>query len=866
MRSLASRIALVTVALVALAVLLAVGGAWTIGQRIADRAVTDSLSASQSIQRYLQQSTAREVALTSDLVAADPHFTAYLVEAIRGGLDGPEEIDLRSILDQVDERRREMGLDFAMMLDPDGQVLVRTDRPQAGRESRATHPLVAAAKAELTPEYGPWREGSRLYNAAVVPVTTAFEVVGFLVSGLAIDNDVAADIKRVTGVDVVFLGLGERDLAVVASTLDLRRNERLLAQLSEAVGGRLRAGDAVDRIDLAFDGEKWVARAEPIVDAAGDVLAAALTIDSLDARMAGHRAIQTTLAVAGLLAVLVALLLSVWMARRIARPVSALAEIADQAAQGDYQQLIDIERRDEVGLLARAVSRLLADLREQQEIAGYVTDVSTQLGESTVDAEATDPGPPTAAISSARTATAALIGLQWDSEDGVDEARLIDLMALAGRAGAALVPGENRRYYLVFDESKRAGLATALAELLKRYASAEPAPALGLAYGPLSSRRLAMGETVAPQLAGQALKHCIRLVEEAAPGRLLVSPAAHRLLTESLALAPAAFGVAEGQRSGRRFHQLLGVDATDPDATLALPQRPVPARPRQPLPQPGAVLGDRYEILARLGAGAMGEVYRARDRKLDDIVALKMLSPELAADEADIERMKSEIRLARRITHPNVLRTHDWVEIDGRPFISMEYVRGISLHQLLKRSGRLNLAAGLRVCRQVLQGLEAAHAAGILHRDIKPANIILDQRGNARLMDFGIARQLSRDDQALTRPGTLVGTANYMAPEVILGEPADERSDIYAVGVMMNEIFTGELPLKGDTSVQVCMAHVQSEPTPPSAIWPDIPPDLEAIILNCLAKDPANRYTDVSALLARLIQIRRQSAAATASG
>ncbi|MEN1729253.1 MAG: HAMP domain-containing protein, partial [Pseudomonadota bacterium] len=379
MSSLASRIALVSVVLVTLAVVMAVGGATLIGQRVADSAVTDSLSTSQSTQRFLQETTAREVALATDLLAADPHFTAYLVEAIRGGLSSEDGIDTRSILDQVDARRVEMGFDVAMMLDQDGGILVRTDRPLRGEESRADHPMVQSVMEELIPDYGPWREGSRLYSAAVVPVTTAFELVGYLVTGMVIDNNVANQIKQVAGVDIVFLSAAEEAMGAVASTLENEHSDHLIDALSGSARDALLAGSPVERLDVMIDGENWVGRAEPIQDQTGSVLGAVITIDSLDAKLAGHRSIRTALIGAGVVAILIALLLSVLVARRIARPVQALAQVADDAAQGEYDQVIEIGGKDEVGTLSRAISRLLADLREQKEIAGYVSDLSRQL-------------------------------------------------------------------------------------------------------------------------------------------------------------------------------------------------------------------------------------------------------------------------------------------------------------------------------------------------------------------------------------------------------------------------------------------------------------------------------------------------------
>lgn len=863
MRSLAARIAAVTVALVTLAVVVAVGGAWLASQRIASDAVTDSLAASQSVQRYLQTSRARELTLTTDLLAADPHDTAYLVEATRGQL-GDGDIDLRSILDLIDDRRAEMGFDFAMMLSTDGDVLVRTDRPDASGQSLADHSLVAPVIADLIPEYGTWREGNRLFHVAVVPIATAFELVGFLVTGLAIDDEVAASIKHVTSVDTAFFTLDDQARpALAASTLDLRRGERLLAELQSAPDdlARLAEGQVVERIDVRFDGENWVARAEPLQDTTDQVLGIVMTIDSLDARLAGHRTIQTTLIAAGALAVLLALMLSMWVARRIARPVTELSVVADQAAQGDYEQDIDIRGKDEIGTLARAIKRLLADLREQQEIAGYVSDLSSHMQES----KSTDPATSreTTAMEPPSSGPALVLALQWqaDAQDKAMETLEDWLEPLAGWAheyGARLVPGGSTRLYLTFTPDQTDGLERCMSQLLKHCQGRDDPPAMALASGDIISSGILLGGSKNHLISGKPVFHCERLLTEAGSGRLLIAPPAYKLMKDRFDALKARISLSKGRTSTRKFYQLLELQP-DSEATQVLPTTAKPGRKAGI--RVGTVLGNRYEILGRVGSGAMGTVYRARDRKLDDVVALKMLNSESTRDPEQLERLKSEIRLARRITHPNVLRTHDFWELDGKPVISMEYVRGITLSQLLDNSGRLKLAAGLRVCSQVLQGLRAAHEAGILHRDIKPANIILDQSGNARLMDFGISRQVMNHDQNLTQPGMIVGTPNYLAPEVVLGESADQRSDLYSVGVMMSEVFTGQLPYRGETSMQVCLAHVQDEPDRPSKAWPEIPERLEQIILKCLAKKPDQRFPDAEALLKELVQVRRRSAA-----
>ncbi|KAB2966519.1 MAG: serine/threonine protein kinase, partial [Thermoanaerobaculia bacterium] len=267
---------------------------------------------------------------------------------------------------------------------------------------------------------------------------------------------------------------------------------------------------------------------------------------------------------------------------------------------------------------------------------------------------------------------------------------------------------------------------------------------------------------------------------------------------------------------------------------------------------PGSLLGSRFEILALLGSGGMGVVYKARDRELDDLVALKMLKKEVAGDRALVERMKSEIRLARRITHPNVLRTFDFGEIDGVPFISMEYVRGITLRAMLEQSGRLPYAAGVRLARQLLSGLAAAHGLDIVHRDIKPENVLLDPMGSVKLMDFGLARPVQRMEPGLTQAGWLVGTPHYLAPEQIEGREADQRADVYACGVVLYELFTGRLPFGGENPMEILMEHLQRQPAAPSLYWTEIPRSLEVLLMRCLEKDPAARPAGAAALLREL--------------
>jgi HAMP domain-containing protein/predicted Ser/Thr protein kinase len=281
----------------------------------------------------------------------------------------------------------------------------------------------------------------------------------------------------------------------------------------------------------------------------------------------------------------------------------------------------------------------------------------------------------------------------------------------------------------------------------------------------------------------------------------------------------------------------------------------------------GSVFAARYEVLESIGKGGMGVVFRARDRQLDEVVALKVLRDDALSEDASLlERFKTELKLARRITHKNVLRTHDFGEADGTAYISMEYLEGVTLKDLVRSKGALPLAVGLRIAKHMCHGLEAAHAQGVVHRDVKPQNmLILPETGELKIMDFGIARvsEVEGGISGLTTDGSVLGTPDYMPPEQATGGQADFRSDIYSLGVVFFEIFTGRLPFTGEKLVQVILGHVQKPPPSPRSYNPSLPDDLEAVILRCLEKKPAARYQKVADVLRDLsaVSSRLDSAA-----
>ena len=256
--------------------------------------------------------------------------------------------------------------------------------------------------------------------------------------------------------------------------------------------------------------------------------------------------------------------------------------------------------------------------------------------------------------------------------------------------------------------------------------------------------------------------------------------------------------------------------------------------------RPGQRLGGRYEILDVIGSGGMGIVYRALDLELSEPVAIKTLRREYVADTSALARFKSELRLARRISHRNVVRTHDLGEANGMYFITMEYIEGTSVKALIAERGRLPVHATLPIAKQLCRALEVAHEQGIIHRDIKPHNMVLAPDGVLKVMDFGIARLLGRT-KGVTQTGMVVGTPEYMAPEQLLGEDVDARVDIYAAGVVIYECLTGRTPYAGENPMALVSKVLAQTPTPPHELVPEISPKLSSVVLAALERDRAKR-------------------------
>ena len=889
---LGAQIFAVCAVLITLAVGAAVAITYVQGRRIAEESVQRTLDTSSGVQANSKQSQLQQVQNLVQFIAQDPAIVQYF--------ESSTDIDLglgdvmggsMSLADLLAERREQYGFDLGIFLDPQGEVLARTDETEAVKQNLSGDVFLASAISEAIPVSGLWRQGNQLLQAAVMPILRGEDLLGFLVLGDAIDNALASDIAKVSGADVAYVFVDGQQSVLSASSLDAETSEALTGFLAGRADVRQAIAEAkpLQRIDVRLDGREWIGRVGPVDTDAGGALGATVSLAPRDRAYAGFQRILNLVLATGIGSLLAALPLSYLLARALLKPVRTLADAAESAADGHYQTRLSIAGNDELARLSRAFDHLLSDLREKSDIEGYVTNLSRFLPEPSTEKKthgggeirATSQAPVTRAPD---LATRVVLGVDCRAlakPVGRDQAERLGhgieqftqaIDDAAKRAHAHVLAFNGFRAVLGFSGEAPLSRALRTARFLRRDASLPDALSASLAMavheGDVVEGLLALGAGSVPVAGGGTLYQLDRLLSESGEQHLLV---AKPMLEQVKQVCGHEAQPATGLVSGRAFPllDLARLDALEslmPKSTgagsdyvtVVTPGTSVAATKRGVAQDVvlGSVFAGRYEILSELGAGGMGVVYKARDLELDDIVAIKMLRGAGLMDAEQLDRLKSELKLARKITHPNVLRTFDFGDSEGRPYISMEYVRGMTLRYLIKQAGRIPFSAGLRIAKQLCAGLGAAHEVGVLHRDIKPENLILEASGNAKLMDFGIARPIRRSEPGHTQQGMFVGTPHYAAPEQLAGDEVDHRADIYASGVLLCEMFCGKLPFTGSNTMEIYMAQMQQAPIRPSEYWPEIPAGLEALILRCIARRADERFQSVDDLGAALAQLR----------
>jgi eukaryotic-like serine/threonine-protein kinase len=630
---------------------------------LAQETIRADLKQTLSVFDTFQKDRYEKLKIANKIIAQNPYIQAYI-----------QESDSNSILDLARDTEESIKSDFIIVTDSDGVVLARTDKPGAGGQTVANVPLIAGA-LEGNEVTGLMIENQNLYHAIGLPVVTGDIITAALAVGYSINDALVMQIKELTHSEAAFF-LESDKLSLISSTITSDRED-----LTEAIAA---AKTENDPFQFEIGPEKYVGVFRPLKNLDGKMLGRFAAFRSLDRELFAFRQFQKNILIVGLLMMVLAFLLSFLGSRQITGPLRNLTNAVNEVKEGNYDVPIETMSRDEVGILAESFKKLLAQLKEKQQLVEYLSQQPTVAG----------------------------------------------------------------------------------------------SPVASMPTGVLS--------------AGQQ-----------SPGSASVSLAA------------------------------IG---------------------------PGSVIANRYEVQSILGAGGMGLVLKALDRQLDEVVALKLLKGEVfQQDPVALDRFKQELKLARRITHRNVVRTYDYSEMDHYYVISMEYVKGITLKQLIRQRGMLPVRIGLQIGKQICSALDAAHEKGVVHRDMKPQNVLLESTGDVKIMDFGIARLA--DMKGMTSTGTIMGTPDYMSPEQAQGLSVDHRTDVYSTGVVLFEVFTGKLPFTADSALAVLNKHIREAVPKPTSINPSLPLELEQVLIRAMAKNPEQRYQKISALYAELEAVSGRIAA-----
>ena len=863
-----------TALLIVIVVGLAVGITIQRANTVANETVNASIKGAATLFRDLEEQRLSRLTLPTVLLGNDPGYVALTQNDLAPAPDpatptvipGP---DTFSIADQLEQRREAFGTDVLMLLNENGELIARTDRPStanAPMTNLGSMPLVKDVIEGSESAAGVMSFDGNLYHAAVAPIGagTPRIIIGYLLNAVAIDEKFANRIAESTAAGVVFTGGGS---AVRSSNAP------------SVMPGNIGAGKTQT---ATVDQSRYILTSEPL-RSGGATVGNAIFLRSLDRELAPFREIENTLLIGGGIALLLAFLMSWLIAKRVTRPIEQLAGIAQAVTAGDYSVSPDINRNDEVGILGRSFGKMINSLRDKADLE----ELYEQMAERAEQAPAGKPLEE-AKLDEGTVLVTDLRGLPATVGEG-DASSVISSVERAMRIQereVARQDGEVReidghRLISVFRGERGIIHAIRAARAINEELASQLGPnsmsiGVGIATGEFVTGSVSLDFDNGLAIVGNAPLLALLFAWHAPNGYAYISyetaQAAGDVLQSSTReevrlkwlpnpLPVAALPLVSVTTSVMRS---MGA-ATSSEATMRMDTAAGATAPGSPYADLviGHLFANRYRIEQILGRGGMGVVYKAVDTQLDEVVAIKTLPGDvMTRSPEDLERFKREIRLARKITHRNVLRTFDYGEAEGVYFISMEFVRGYTLSELLDEAeGRkMPSRASVGITRQICRGLHAAHEQGIIHRDIKPGNVLIDAKGEVKLMDFGIAR-MAETPEGVTQQGLIVGTPHYMSPEQVQGKQLDARSDVYSMGVLIYEMLVGNRPFESSSLTGILAAHITERPKPLIEQRPEIGRAVNDVVMRCLEKNPAARYADAGALLADLDRLDVRAAA-----
>jgi serine/threonine-protein kinase len=891
--------------LTALLILLVVAVAVSItidrANRIARTTVNTSISGAAKLFKDFEKQRLDALLLSGQVLARDATFAAYMQNALHpppdtattttpgstpGSAPGTPLPDYTSLTDQLIEKQSVLHTDMLMFLDEQGDVVARSDQAAFTSPQKLDDALVRSLvdDASVGSAAGVITIGEKLFHVGILPVEIGATHVrtGYLINGYAIDDAFAERIANATDAGVIF-----------ASRQGLARSRNappFTMQQMTGVDRILSTGTTMPPSNSEIDHSRYVMTGEPLV-AGSQTVGAAVFVRSLDRELAPFKQIQNALLLGGGGALLLALLFSWLIAKRVTHPIEELAGLAQAVTAGDYSVHPAIDRGDEVGILGRSFKQMITSLRDKAELEELYEQMAarSEEREALVQRPVSEP----ARLEEGTVLVTDLRGLPPTVGEG-DAANVIGIVAKVMKMQESEVARQDglvreivgHRLVSVFRGDRGIIHAIRAARAINEELATQPETnrmtiGVGVATGEFVTGSVELTHESGLAIVGNApllaslfawhaptgYAYISYETAQAAGGEIFAQAQrdevrlkwiAQPLPVASMPLASLTTGMMRsiGGSTMSSSMATMRIDSTSPGLTS-------PQAAQHDL-VPGSLFANRYRIEQILGRGGMGIVYKAVDTQLDETVAIKTLPGDIMTrSPEDLERFKREIRLARKITHRNVLRTYDYGEAEGVYFISMECVRGYTLAELLDESPKHQMVPRLAVGigRQICRGLQAAHEQGIIHRDIKPQNVLIDHKGEVKLMDFGIAR-MAEAHEGMTQAGLIVGTPHYMSPEQVQGKQLDARSDVYSMGVMFYEMLVGEKPFTSSSLTGVLTAHITEAPQPPIERNPAVGREINAIVMRCLAKDPNDRYADAGVLLGELERVRVATPAA----
>ena len=739
---------------VLVAVLTAAGGAAALILLAApkpDRSATATLTRGTTAVTDFQHERLLRTRLAAQHLAGEPSLPPLLAAAGRRSgtaAAGEEAASDDPIGAWLRQRRGALGFDLAVVVDPTGRVLGRSDRPRQLGETLGGDPLLTST---LGPEgrAGAWVEDGKLDLAASAQVTNDFEPLGFVVVALAVDDVAALEIEKVSGAEVAFVAATPDGHRLAAASFDAAAAGALVPRLGDALQGALTGGGKLSQSGVDVGGRRLEAQVLPLQDAAGQAVGAAILSVPAAVPATLIPALVGLAAAAGV-ALLIGLPFILLATRRAAGPVGRLAAVVEAARRGDYGGRLDPRRSGPLAPLAAGLEGLFCDLQETQALAA-VTDGALARGREPTAAPAEEVA---AALLAVDLRAYARGQADLDARDtGERLARdLSRLEAAVGGRGGKVEAALGHRVLASFVGDDRAFRAVAAGgEALARLSRPETAfdevepPALAVAAGKVVCGTATLRGATERTVVGAPVQLLDSLLREAAPGELLLAPPVHRELAARLAELGAA---AQSRRGLISPQPVFALD--DAAAARVAGVEPASSEPETPDPwgEPaqrslagpgelgaGSRFGDRFEIVALVGASSSGSLFRARDVELGETVALKVFTPSVVADPTLFERLDTELQGVRKLVHPHLARTYDFGRASGLCFLTRELVSGVTLAELLGTDERLPPAAALHLLRQLASALAQAHDGGLAHGRLTPTNLILEAGGRLKVTD-----------------------------------------------------------------------------------------------------------------------------------